>query len=80
MISSKGLESLPAFFGGFAVAAVFGVLGLVRQERRLRRFPCPACGEILAPSEPRVKGSRLTFPCMPCDTVWDTGFVTDPDD
>src|SRR5688500_4040949 len=70
------LESIPGFFCAFGVGAVLGIVGVVRQERRFRRFPCPTCGTVLDRSDAGEDGRPIVFECKPCDTVWDTGFRT----
>jgi len=72
-------NSMPVFIGGFVVALPLAVVGLIRQERRWRRFPCPGCGVLLHRDPGGKPGAPITFVCATCDTEWDTGFQNNSD-
>ena len=61
---------------GFAI----GMIGLVRQEKNLRRLECPSCHKILRRDPAKTKpGERISFLCHRCDTEWDSGFTRSTD-
>lgn len=60
------------FWVGSSLAVVLGLVGLYRQERRLRRSACPTCRAALR-REQGKPGDPITFVCSACDTEWDTG-------
>jgi hypothetical protein len=74
VLGTKWLESVAVFIVGFITAVPLAVVGLVRQERRLRHFACPTCGTMLHRDPGGEDGEPITFVCTPCDTEWDTGF------
>ena len=76
---ARWFDSMPVFIGGFVVALPLAIIGLVRQERRWRRFPCPSCGKMLHRDVRGKPGDPITFVCTPCDTEWDTGFRNNTD-
>ena len=65
---------------GMSVAAAIGITAIVRNERRMRRFPCPACRTMLHRDIAReIRGSPITFLCKGCDIEWDTGYLNNSD-
>jgi hypothetical protein len=66
-------RSIPFFIGGCVGGMVLAGVGLYRQTRRMHRFICPTCGQVLRRSTGK-SGEPVAFVCKPCDTEWDTGF------
>jgi hypothetical protein len=75
----RWFDSMPVFIGGFVLGVPLAIVGLVRQERRFRRFRCPTCGTMLQRSGPGERGAPIRFTCTACDTEWDTGFCEGSD-
>jgi hypothetical protein len=62
---------------GMVLGIVLGIVGLIRQQRRFRRYDCPQCGARL----PKSRGKKsIEFFCPDCDIIWDSGFVHSSDD
>jgi len=72
-------QSMFLFGASFIIGVPLAIVGLVRQERRWRRFPCPGCGTVLHRDPGGKPGAPITFVCKPCDTEWDTGFQNNSD-
>jgi H+/gluconate symporter-like permease len=79
VLGSYWFRSPVCFIVGFVIAVPLAIVGLVRQERRWRRFPSPGCGTMLHREVAGKPGDPITFVCKPCDTEWDTGFRTGSD-
>ncbi len=78
-----GMHFVMLDHAGIAVALwglglAIGIVGLVRQERNLRRLECPTCRQLLRRGTGKP-GERISFLCQPCDTEWDTGFQESTD-
>jgi predicted RNA-binding Zn-ribbon protein involved in translation (DUF1610 family) len=71
---SMWYQSPALIITGFVASATLAIVGISRQIRRFRHFPCPACGTVLHRSDKGKDGSPVTFLCKGCDTEWDTGF------
>ena len=79
VFGARWFDSPAVFVGGFAIALPLAIAGLVRQQRRWRRFPCPGCRTMLERDPGGKPGDPITFVCKACDTEWDTGFQNNSD-
>ena len=74
VVGARWFDSMAVFIGGFVVGVPLAIVGLVRQERRFRHFPCPTCKTMLHRPGSTARGAPIRFLCTSCDTEWDTGF------